>query len=167
MTCISSRYHNHTGHSILCRQVRNIHCPRYIRLNCLRYKIIHQLYMLIRSRMKNKLRTCFFKYSLHTRTVSNICNQYTDLQILPMIRQFQLYIIQWGFCLIYQNQLIRIQCSQLANDFPSYSSRRSRNHYSTPLDMGRNFTHVNLHRFSTEPIFYLNVLYQSIVHTIA
>ncbi len=30
-----------------------------------------------------------------------------------------------GFCLIYQNQLIRIQCSQLANDFPSYSSRRS------------------------------------------
>jgi FlaA1/EpsC-like NDP-sugar epimerase len=53
--------------------------------------------MLIRSRMKNKLRTCFFKYSLHTRTVSNICNQYTDLQILPMIRQFQLYIIQWGF----------------------------------------------------------------------
>ena len=123
--------------------------------------------VLIRSRMKNKLRTCFFKYSLHTRTVSNICNQYTDLQILPMIRQFQLYIIQWGFCLIYQNQLIRIQCSQLANDFPSYSSRRSRNHYSTPLDMGRNFTHVNLHRFSTEPIFYLNVLYQSIVHTIA
>src|SRR5699024_12597101 len=68
---------------------------RYIRLNCLRHKIIHQLYMLISSRMKNKLRTCFFKYSLHTRTVSNICNQYTDLQILPMIRQFQLYIIQW------------------------------------------------------------------------
>ena len=99
----------------------------------------HQRHVLVRSGVKDDLRTIFLEYVAHFRLIANTRNQRQQIEIGTMAFEFLFDLVRVVFVNIQNDQLRRIVRSDLTAKFATDRAAATRNKYYFPFDIPHNF----------------------------
>ena len=148
INCLICRDHHKLLSAILYCQICQNTRTSHIHLYRFRYVIFHHRYMFVSSCMEYILRSEFTEYRFNTGLIRNIGYNGFRIDISPAILQFQTDVVKRCFCLVYQNQLIRIEWSNLTHDFTTDRAGSAGNHHPFSFQMRGDLMNIHLNRLT-------------------
>ena len=146
------------------RQVSNDASAIHIVPDTLSRIIFHHRHMLVCCRMEYIVRTIHFEDFLHTHLRTYITHYRFRLNVCKQPGHHQADVMQWGFCLVYQNKFLRTEPGNLSDNFTTDTSCRSRYQYLFAGKQLSDCIQINVYWGTWQQVFYIHFLQLCMVY---